>query len=272
MSEAAQHLPVLLAAYGSSSRTGWEERHCCVCGDLTPSWGAPAICDPCEVESVKETYQRVQGVRVVTDGPLRVSQAVDAAQLVVTSDLPDLPGHNLDPDLDAYVDGRLERKDGTEPALGLLIYGETGSGKSCQAMQLGLEWITRRRRTVLYRTEGELLENLRAFEGGENQRERHRLRGVDLLIIDDLGTQKQSDWTYGQFYELFDYRYRNNKHTVITTNHWLSEQQVAAAKARGQQDAQLVRELPHIDARIWRRIQSLCRSVLMERRQPKGAA
>jgi DNA replication protein DnaC len=40
----------------------------------------------------------------------------------------------------------------------------------------------------------------------------------DLLILDDLGAEKLSDWTLEQLYRLIDARVRNRRRTVITTN------------------------------------------------------
>jgi DNA replication protein DnaC len=39
-----------------------------------------------------------------------------------------------------------------------------------------------------------------------------------LLLIDDIGTEKISDWSRQIFYTLIDRRYRNMRQTIITTN------------------------------------------------------
>jgi DNA replication protein DnaC len=46
-----------------------------------------------------------------------------------------------------------------------------------------------------------------------------------LLVIDDVGAEKVSDWSRQMFYLLIDRRYRNMKPTIITSN--LSLQQIA---------------------------------------------
>ena len=40
----------------------------------------------------------------------------------------------------------------------------------------------------------------------------------DLLIIDDLGTELSNSFTISQLYYCIDYRYNNNKSTIISTN------------------------------------------------------
>ena len=48
---------------------------------------------------------------------------------------------------------------------------------------------------------------------------------VGLLVLDDLGAEKTSDWSRQVFYLLLDRRYREMKQTIITTN--LSLEQIA---------------------------------------------
>lgn len=47
--------------------------------------------------------------------------------------------------------------------------------------------------------------------------------GKELLIIDDLGAEKVSDWSRQVFYTLLDRRYRDMKQTIITSNLSLSD-------------------------------------------------
>ena len=45
----------------------------------------------------------------------------------------------------------------------------------------------------------------------------------ELLILDDLGSEKTSDFTIQSLYLIIDRRYRNLKPTIITTNLTLPE-------------------------------------------------
>lgn len=41
---------------------------------------------------------------------------------------------------------------------------------------------------------------------------------VDILVLDDLGTEKASEWTEPNIYVLLNHRIENMKHTIITSN------------------------------------------------------
>lgn len=238
------------------------EKPCGQCGDPTKVLASmahlgPAMCDDCMTLSVTGVYETHVGVTVV-GGRIRQDRHID------TSTLPDLPAHPLVPDLAAYLAGTLTRIDG-EPARGVIVYGPTGSGKSCQVAELGRQYAIRHQRSVLYRTEGELLDRLRSFEDGEHHAEKHRLRTTSLLIIDDVGTHKATDFVYQEYFSLLDERYRNNGRVILGTNYWLTPKQAEdAARAEGlpvSRRALCLPELPQIDDRLWRRIQALCHPV-----------
>jgi DNA replication protein DnaC len=45
-----------------------------------------------------------------------------------------------------------------------------------------------------------------------------RLQEVDLLILDDMGAEKSSDWVCEKLFEIIDYRYNQNSPLLVTTN------------------------------------------------------
>ena len=49
------------------------------------------------------------------------------------------------------------------------------------------------------------------------------MQDVDLLILDDLGTEQKTDWAYTKLYSVIDSRYRARKPVIITTNLGLEE-------------------------------------------------
>ena len=53
----------------------------------------------------------------------------------------------------------------------------------------------------------------------------HIYQQVDFLILDDMGTEKITDWVNEKLYQIINYRYENFKSTVLTTN--LSGDQLA---------------------------------------------
>jgi DNA replication protein DnaC len=68
-----------------------------------------------------------------------------------------------------------------------------------------------------------LLTRIRATYGAEAGEESYdqffeRLCEVDLLHIDDLGAEKQTEWVLEQLYALVNERYEREKSIVVTTN------------------------------------------------------
>lgn len=104
----------------------------------------------------------------------------------------------------------------------LLFYGSSGLGKtflsSCIANQLIASG-----KTVLYQSSGSLfsiLEHIR-FNRTVSDEERYIAASadtVDLLIIDDLGTETINDYTLGELFRIVNTRLLENKKTIISTN------------------------------------------------------
>lgn len=46
----------------------------------------------------------------------------------------------------------------------------------------------------------------------------NQIKDCNLLIIDDLGSEKITDWASEIFFDIIDYRYSNLKSTIISTN------------------------------------------------------
>lgn len=50
-----------------------------------------------------------------------------------------------------------------------------------------------------------------------------RIEQTHILLLDDLGAEKQSDWAQERMFLLLDYRYRNKLPTIIASNLHLSQ-------------------------------------------------
>jgi len=100
---------------------------------------------------------------------------------------------------------------------GLLLWGDTGTGKSFTAacianalidkgarvMMTGLPWLIEELSGRYYKSKNEFIDSL---------------NGYSLLIIDDLGTEHSSAYSIEQIYRIIDGRYRSNKPLIVTTN------------------------------------------------------
>lgn len=124
-----------------------------------------------------------------------------------------------DPRLTAWVDGVVA---GTAPRRSILLWGPVGVGKTFAMYGLGLLLIRRGFHIGIssdrsYRRESvvRLLAGLRPGGGLETLDE---AISVPVLLLDDLGSEKGTDWTKERLYELVNERYESNAVTIISTN------------------------------------------------------
>jgi DNA replication protein DnaC len=117
-------------------------------------------------------------------------------------------------DPDGMVSGWLDTASPT-----LVLKGLTRRGKTYAAYAVGNE--ARRRGTWVdaWRVT-DLLRYLRPaeLEDGRAARVWEDAAGADLLILDDLGKEKPTEWTVSQMNDLMDARGRNARRTIVTTN------------------------------------------------------
>jgi len=117
---------------------------------------------------------------------------------------------------------------------GLTLHGPSGCGKTYLAAAVLVSVVSRHGRGLRARmvTERDLLRFFRqsyrrrlddpytpsAVEVGE-----HFIRRPEFLVLDDFGSEEPStgekgDWARGQIMDLIEYRYRERKTTLVTTN------------------------------------------------------
>lgn len=110
---------------------------------------------------------------------------------------------------------------------GLTVYGPVGSGKSfllgCIANNLIMRGID-----FKYIVYTDLLQQIRnTYESNEEDvNEKVLLEEVQetpVLLIDDLGTEKASEFTASILYQIIDKRYREEKPIILSTNYLIDE-------------------------------------------------
>jgi DNA replication protein DnaC len=104
---------------------------------------------------------------------------------------------------------------------GLLFYGEPGTGKSFTAAAIANELLDRMRPVVMT-SFVKLIDELRRFNDDDTDMYLDRLNNADLLIVDDLGAERGTDFALEKVYDVIDSRYRSGKPMILTTNLELS--------------------------------------------------
>jgi DNA replication protein DnaC len=105
--------------------------------------------------------------------------------------------------------------------IGLLLWGNVGTGKTFFAACIA-NYLIEHGVPVLMTNFIRLTNALTGFDEDKNAYIRS-LNNYKLLIIDDLGAERQSDYMLEQVYNIIDSRYKNQQPLIITTNLSLSE-------------------------------------------------
>lgn len=103
-----------------------------------------------------------------------------------------------------------------EQGTGLLLCGQVGTGKSFLAAAIANELISQGT-PCLMTNFSRLISRISEKFGGD-QKYLDDLNRFDLLIIDDLGAERDSDFTWEKVMNVIDARYRAGLPLIITTN------------------------------------------------------
>jgi DNA replication protein DnaC len=106
---------------------------------------------------------------------------------------------------------------------GVWLMGDTGTGKTSLAMLVSKEILKRGRTAAIYSLP-KLLGRIRSTYDNDPGDESYadffeRLCEVDMLHLEDLGTEKRTEWVLEQLYALINERYERRKSVMVTTNY-----------------------------------------------------
>jgi DNA replication protein DnaC len=158
---------------------------------------------------------------------------------------------------------------------GLLFVGPVGVGKTHLAIA-ALRALTLKYTARTYFADfRDLLKRIQAtFDGGGTTRAEvlKPVMGADVIVIDELGAARSTDWTFEIAEEIINFRYNAAKATIFTSNlpnlPGAGEQypmpQPAAATGYGRMVAEAVRGETlgdRLGARMFSRLQEMCRPI-----------
>ena len=101
---------------------------------------------------------------------------------------------------------------------GLLILGGVGSGKTHLAAAIA-NTFTDRNIPVLFGTYSDHLEHIREeFDVGGQRKYLSMLKNTPVIVLDDVGKEKKTDWSKQIMFDVVNYRYEHLLPVIITTN------------------------------------------------------
>jgi DNA replication protein DnaC len=178
--------------------------------------GPEDVARPCECREQRLKRGRVRGVAsaippryrgVSFDRPPVNDMSRDMATRHVVNAVQDFV-ENLDANLDA--------------GKGMWLMGNTGTGKTTLGMLVAKMALAASKTVAVYFTPKLLTQIRQTYQATESEDAYDaffkRLTSVDLLYIDDLGSERHTDWVVEQLYALVNERYENQRSMLVTSN------------------------------------------------------
>ena len=123
----------------------------------------------------------------------------------------------------AKADGAALRREWPAVDRGLLVVGPVGVGKTHLAVAVLAELVDTMGVRGVFCDFTDLLARIQAtFSRGSDESEDEILatyREADLLVLDELGARRPTDWARDVLYGLLNTRYNRKRITIVTTNY-----------------------------------------------------
>ncbi len=120
--------------------------------------------------------------------------------------------------VDAYLENWEKNR---EAGKGLYFCGDVGTGKTHLAVAVMNELIQRKRVPSLFVTVPEFLDNLRGAyndPGRDLDEWMAAVKNAEFLVLDDLGSERPTEWVQERIFVIVNHRYRGALPTVFTSN------------------------------------------------------
>jgi len=102
---------------------------------------------------------------------------------------------------------------------GVIFHGNRGTGKTMLASIIANELI-KKGQAVLFTSMPDLFDSIRSrFSSGDAKDIVDTVKSAPYLILDDMGTEKMTDWVSEQLFIIINHRYNHQLPLIITTNY-----------------------------------------------------
>lgn len=178
--------------------------------------GPEDVARPCECREQRLARGRGRGVASVIPARYR---GVSFDRPPVSDMARDLQTRHVVQASRDYVDN-LDRN--LAEGLGLWLMGSTGTGKTTLAMLIASAALAAGKTVGVYFTPKLLTRIRQTYQEAESENAYtqffERVTSVDLLYIDDLGSERHTDWVVEQLYAVVNERYENQRPLLVTSN------------------------------------------------------
>lgn len=145
--------------------------------------------------------------------------------------------------------------DHTRPGKGILMTGREGTGKTHLAVSILKDAIVKGYTGLYWNVPELFLELRRRMDSSAVESEADIFdfaRRVDLLVLDDLGAERTSEYVLDRLYVLINKRYEDDSATIITSNRSLPElkQQLSPRIASRIAEMCVIMDFPDGDFRL----------------------
>lgn len=222
--ERCRIVPILKAKYGEFDERDWRE--------VQSADEELAQCAGCEGQCLKTHSRWVKPVIRNENGTIVVNAALCRYarhnQIKSGCRLAKIPPKYVGKTFADYVQ-TADNREGLQiakwlvsekPDKGAYFYGGVGTGKTLLAAIVAQEFIGDGNRVIFGDVPSLLVDIKSTFDGKTSTAAFvEELLDADLLVLDDIGAEKITDWSAEQVYLLINGRYNAAKPTVVTSNY-----------------------------------------------------